>query len=127
MQRVCVARGVRVTTRSTGFATLAVDGSAARSRACASGIKGGHFQPGVARGVGGDHPESATVRHDEKAAAARERLAGETAGQIEELLDASRPHGAGLPDGRVEGDVGACEGARVGGDSAGRLQGNGLP
>ena len=104
-----------------------MDGSAARSRACDDAIEGGHLQPGVARGVGGDHPEPATVRHDEKAAAARQRLAGETAGQIEELLDASRPHGAGLPDGRVERGVGAREGARVGGDGADTLRANGPP
>ena len=76
------------------------------------------LEPGCARGIGRHDPEPAAVGDDEEAAPARQRLAGKASGQVEQLLDALDPHGAGLANGRVEGRIGAREGAGVGGDGA---------
>ena len=81
------------------------------------------LEAGVPRGVGGDDAEPAAVGHDEEPAAARQRLAGEPARDVEELLDRAHAKRPRLLDGRVERAIGARQRAGMRGDGARALRG----
>ena len=98
---------------STGFATLASDGSSSASRDADSSESVGKLQPrGLAR-VGRQDPEAAGVRQDGDAPAERERLRGEEHRDVDELLEALGPDHTRLVEERVDRGVRARERGRV--------------
>ena len=82
------------------------------------GVERRDLEPALVGGVGRDDAEAAAIRHDEQPAAARQRLHGKAAGQVEQLLDAPSADRARLRDGRVEGLIRAGQRPRVRGDGA---------
>ena len=103
--------------------TLAVVGSTAASRSRGGRSSGAHLEPGVAGGVGRDDAQPAAIGHDEETPAARRRLAGEPARDVEELLDGADANRPRLLHGGVEGGIRAGQRAGVRGDGAGALGG----
>ena len=122
VQRVCVASGVRVAHEVDGVPE-AGRGRQDRPeprlrRAASSAATSSPASRAASVAITPSPPPLVTTRRRRPRG---QRLAGEAPGQIEELLDAPGPHGAGLPDGRLERGVGAGEGAGVGGDRAAAL------
>ena len=67
-------------------------------RLASRGASSGSVSPADCAGVGAEDPETAGVGHDRDAAAARQRLAGEQRGDVDELLERPRADHARLPE-----------------------------
>ena len=72
----------------------------------------GQLEPGRGAGVGAEDSETAGIRHHAHAAAARQWLAREEGGRVDQLLERVGANDARLAEERLHGGVGARQSAR---------------